>query len=318
MLKLGDKWVTSKHKYHIYRARREGPMRAYCKSQYGWTDKEFDGVYWQSVRRVRQKMSFPQFRQSCKMMHGWLPTMHMRHHVTGINQRPGCTCCDETIYLMFHCPHQLMKAKRRDIIAQLRKKGLKARIPRRVISTVIAVLRKYFDQDDDLRFPTLHPSLRLAISQQLDIGLNFLPRGFLATGWYDAIAATGVSYPERKMDALQRPLWNTILEPIWHQCNDLLRSKQSKYPDVESERLAERIQWYVEHKHDVLSIHDHHLARFDVPTIHRMSRDQRREWIRHLDAARAAYANELNQRASKQNVITHYLSVRSDVTETSP
>ena len=49
-----------------------------------------------------------------------------------------------------------------------------------------------------------------------------------------------------------------------------------------------------------------------------MDRRARREWIRHLDVARAAYTNELKQRASKLNVITRYMTFKSAIETMSP
>ena len=47
-----------------------------------------------------------------KIMYGRLPLEYMRHHVTGINQCPGCECEDETIQHLFQCQNQQMKDKR--------------------------------------------------------------------------------------------------------------------------------------------------------------------------------------------------------------
>ena len=46
------------------------------------------------------------------------------------------------------------------------------------------------------------------------------------------------------------------------------------------------LQWYVAHTHNVLSVYDSRLATSDITTIHRMSRDQQRHWVKHLDIAR--------------------------------
>ena len=46
-------------------------------------------------------------------------------------------------------------------------------------------------------------------------------RGFLATGWMDALKLAGVKNPERKMNTLQALVWDTVVEPIWQQRNKL-------------------------------------------------------------------------------------------------
>ena len=57
MLQIEQTWVTSKHKEEIYRARRPGPMRTYCKERYGWTHDVFNIVSWDSMGRVHRKLT---------------------------------------------------------------------------------------------------------------------------------------------------------------------------------------------------------------------------------------------------------------------
>ena len=314
MLRIGDKWITSRFSSHIYKARRLPIMRQYCMEKYGMTDEVFDGVNWTSVGRVRRgylKGRYSMFRQTSRYMHGWLPTMHMRQHITGIDQCPGCSRKDETIHHMLLCPHALMRKKREEILSELRKKGLKAKIPRVVVDALYAVLRNFFNPATTLQ-PSRHSSVQEAISQQQQLGIHMMVRGFVVKKWESAIDAMGVSKPDRAMDAMLRLLWEDVLTPLWHTRNDILHRNNNKFKEVEGTRLAERIQWYIEHKEEVLSVHDLHLARHDIATIHRMSCETRRQWVRHLDIARAAYENELTQREANQRVITRYLVPRQE------
>ena len=67
-------------------------------------------------------------------------------------------------------------------------------------------------------------------------------------------------------------------------------------------------------KHEVLDSYDLFLARYDVSTIHSMTRAAKREWLRHLDAAREAFEKQRIQWAQGQNSIMQYfpvLNVRS-------
>ena len=101
-------------------------MQDYCKERYKWTDEVFDSVYWKAVKSVRSRLPHNKFRQTSKLMHGWLPVMHMRQYITGMNQCPCCTeCKDETIKHLFQCPNHLMTQRRDEAIEQLRKKGVK-------------------------------------------------------------------------------------------------------------------------------------------------------------------------------------------------
>ena len=124
-------------------------MRKYMKKKYKWSRSVLDSVHWASIGAVRRKLSNSKKRQTCKIMHGWLPTMHMRSHITRINQCPGCTCRDETIDHLFHCPHPRIQRAKKDILAQLRKKGLKAKIHKSILKAFIRVFRCYFDEESD-------------------------------------------------------------------------------------------------------------------------------------------------------------------------
>ena len=193
------------------------------------------------------------------------------------------------------------------MIAAFRKKGLAAKIPRRIFLPFCEVLETYLHSRNNYISPTYIPSIKKAIRQQLTIGIKFLARGFIVTDWFEAIKATGVQHPDRKMVALQRLIWSDIFEPAWKSRNELAHAKLSKSQAVADEALGERIYWYTQHKHEVLPIHNHFLAKHDWHSIQAMSGRQRRAWIYHLDVAREAYANERKQRASNQSVITRFL-----------
>ena len=152
----------------------------------------------------------------------------------------------------------------------------------------------------------LDKKIRTAIHQQMAIGTQYMLRGFLAVGWQDAIKSTGARQPERKMNALLRLVWDGIVLPLWHQRNDIMHQKENKNREKEDSSLAEKIQWYVAHRHEVMSLHDTFLAEIDVSTLHRLRTDTKREWVRHLEKARAAYENELKQKEKRQHVITRY------------
>jgi hypothetical protein len=96
MLRINDTWITSHHKDALYSTRRTKPMEEYLKAKYSWTDNTLGDIHWPSVKAVRQRLSQTKRMQTCKIMHGWLPVAHMRHHITGVNQCPGCNCTDKT------------------------------------------------------------------------------------------------------------------------------------------------------------------------------------------------------------------------------
>ena len=135
-------------------------------------------------------------------------------------------------------------------------------------------------------------------------------RGFLANGWVVALKDYGCSHPDRAINVLQRMVWDSIVEPLWKVRNDILHRQKNNFDSVEEERMAERLIWYSMHKHEVLDAYDHFLARFEASQIHAMTRTAKREWLRHLDVARAAHAMQRLQKAHKQNSIVQYLQAQ--------
>ena len=95
-----------------------------------------------------------------------------------------------------------MKQKREEIIRDLRKKGLKAKIPQRVIKPFSEVIETYLTSTEPgvLQSDNQHPQyisecyepcIKSAIRDQLAIGIKYLPRGYLATGWLRALEKLG-------------------------------------------------------------------------------------------------------------------------------
>jgi len=61
--------------------------------------------------------------------------------------------------------------------------------------------------------------------------------------------------------------------------------------------MAEKIIWYVQNKHNLLSVHDQLLAQFNVTQVHNTKRAQKSEWIRHLDVAQEDNTKDQTQRS---------------------
>ena len=141
MLRIKQTWITLRYKAEIYKAQRTGTMRIYCAKRHGWTDAVFDMVSWDMVGRVQWKLTHTKRMQTCKIMHGWLPTGHMQQYITGINQCPGCECKDETIMHLFRCTNPQMQKKREEIITQFHKKGLKKKVPCHVLEAFCHVIK---------------------------------------------------------------------------------------------------------------------------------------------------------------------------------
>ena len=72
---------------------------------------------------------------------------------------------------------------------------------------------------------------------------------------------------------LQRMMWDKIMDLLWQDRNDIKHRKDNAYDVVDDERLAARIVWYVEHKHELMGHHDQVLAEIDLTRLSRMRRE---------------------------------------------
>ena len=113
------------------------------------------------------------------------------------------------------------------------------------------------------------------------------------------------------MDSLQRLVWDDVVSPLWATRNELMHRNDNRHREAEDTTLTKNIEWYVSHCHEILSHRDEFLADVDVSNLHRMRRDTKQEWVRHLDIARQAHAIESRLQALGQNAITRYLVPRA-------
>ena len=268
MLRINGTWITSRYKKEIYRARRAGPIKTFSMEKYKWTSEVYDSIYWTSVGAVRAKLTHTKKMQTCKIMHGWLPVGHMRRHITGMNQCPGCNCTDETIRHVTQCPHEKMQAKRKVIFDVVRKVGKKGKVPIAILDAFCHVVKTELEGKGRFILPGHKGSISKAIQQQEQIGFNMMIRGFLAQGWMEALIEAKVDNPERRMNTLQRMVWEVVVDPLWQTRNNILHEDKNKYNTAENEKLTAKLVWYEEHKEELLSGYDQHLASMDINRIH--------------------------------------------------
>ncbi len=103
LLRIGDLWITSHVSRHIVKAYHSATLLDYCRTKYKWTQATCDSIFWDGVRRARQRGTRTQLMQTSKIMHGWLPVNHIVGRVTQITQCPGCHHNDKTMDHLFHC-----------------------------------------------------------------------------------------------------------------------------------------------------------------------------------------------------------------------
>ncbi len=289
MLKIGHTWITSKIKHHILRPRWSPSIIQYCMLKYNWDQRVFDAVAWKQLGNARRHCTPTQRMQTSKIMHGWLPVMHMQSHTSGSARCPLCPCLDETMDHLFQCPHPVLKCKRELILEELRKNGLKLGIPRVIVEALSGLLHEYFTGDE---FSSHTDALLLlAVQDQRDIGLHMIPRGFLASSWIDAMEGMGCPHPHRKLlTSLIHFLWMDGTDMLWRERNHLAHESGNFNEQGCSDSLNLRVQWYMENYRGAISHYDYHL----ISDIHsddlaQITLRTKRQLLLHLDAAKAAY-----------------------------
>lgn len=303
-------WITSHLHAHVHQAHHFTAIREYCMTKYGWSDTTFDSINWQAIRKARQRGTATQMMRSCKILHGWMPVMHMHGHTTGNTQCPGCSCSDETFDHFLRCPNTFLSAARRTALATLRQKCKGMKIHRDFSNVFCSMVEAFFLGTDIPDTP--HRTLHLAILSQKKIGLEHVVQGFIALDWKAALKESGAQGAEGKMATLVQYLWNDVIGPLWTARNDILHRAANYTTTLEHDQLGQRLQWYHENR-SVLDRRDHFLARFGAQDIPGMLMAVRREWIRHLDSARAAYEIETSQPMVGQRVLTQYILISKRV-----
>ena len=237
--------------------------------------------------------------------------MHMQAHLTGTSQCPLCPHPDETLDHLFHCPHPVLTAKREELLEHLRKKGLKSGTPRPLMDILIGLLDSYIrttTPPSDLSCPLT----RDAVNTQVQIGLQFLPRGFLSRRWIDAFAAHGCSNPHRTLKSIIYMLWIDFTDTLWRTRNTIAHDGTNLHTMAQERTVDTNLQWFITHYKEVLSHHDYKLVdHLLLTSLDTLSFRIKRQWLTHLETAKGAHATFLARPHKGQRLLTQYFQPMS-------
>ena len=308
LLQIQGIWITSKHSQNIRKAKWGAAFLSYCTNRHGWTAEIFRTVNWQVVRTVRAQLTATQFMQTSKIMHGWLPVMHMQAHSTGLSQCPGCPCPDETMDHLYQCSNTAAKKTRDEALATVRRKGMSYGIPRAIMEVIITLLYDFTQSTNTV--PPQHPRLAAAVKAQQRIGIHLFPRGFLATEWTELLDEFAVTHPERKISYLLKLLWMDFTYPLWQSRNTLAHTQRNLTQQAEEGSLAARLLWFLENSH-VLAASDRFILDYTDEDIGRMTGFVRRQRVKQLETILKAYEMDKILHAKGQSVITKCFTRKS-------
>lgn len=255
--------------------------------------------------KARKGRTLASMIRTSKILHGWLPVMHRQGRVTGSTQCPGCESTDETFDHMIQCTNERMQTVRSQAICNVREVGIKQRLPVGFMNNVqqyLKLLLTELEEDPDT-------DLLGVVASQQKIGHMMFIRGFLSTEWLRLLRSYDNTSPEQKLARLIWIIWDQLVEPLWTTRNDILHRNTNYVSENTHAQLGDRLIWYTQHK-DELSRRDQFLARHTLSQIEAMTTSQRREWVRHLDVAQAAWAKEKTTMAVGQTLITQYFTLR--------
>ena len=192
-----------------------------------------------------------------------------------------------------------MQTKRDEIIAALRKKGLR-KLPRKV-SVAIAEIMHQYSQGDEVWPRITHPALAFALRAQEQLGWDNFFRGYLVKAWVVALRETsqvaGVD-PYQQFNQLQQLVWFDLVQPQWYIHNSIAHGPKSNLSMATSSRLTTLLLWYNEHRQEILPAYLQPIAERSIDNIHKMSSKAKKEWIYHLETASAAWRKTMKKASS--------------------
>ena len=99
------------------------------------------------------------------------------------------------------------------MIIAFREKGMKLGIPRAIMEALSKMIYEY----TNAKTPSIpvHEGIATAVNAQLKIGINLLPRGFIAKEWIQVIEDFSIERPERKVTAILKMLWLDFTDQLW-------------------------------------------------------------------------------------------------------
>ena len=303
-LRIGDTWITSHQRRHILWERRAHILRTYCMEKYHWSENTFDSIHWPIIRSVRARASQTIRMATSKILHGWLPVMHMLSHMTSSAQCPGCSNIDETLDHLFHCPHPLLVSTRMEIISTLRKTGLKRRVPRPFLDCIINILSSHFGMTTMV---PPHPAFAKALDAQSHIGFDMFLRGYIALDWSTALGDMDTDLPARIMVWTLRFLWFDCVDPLWRARNRILHDQENAHTTSLDSHHNTTLQWYLDNE-DAIAPRDRYLLNFSADTVPHLPARTKKELVRLLDTARAIHTQECALRDRGQSSITDYFT----------
>jgi hypothetical protein len=270
-LRIGSTWITTNLTSEISKAHHSKAIREYCGLKYNWSNAVMGMIHWEVTRIARRRGSHTDFMRLSKLMHGWLPVMHMHGHTTGVTVCPGCGDPCETVDHMILCPNPRMRQAREDAYLIFQAKCRRMDLPMDFFTDITSYVKAVL-----WGIPSLVASsgiLSLTFRQQDAIGPGMLLRGYLAKGWAVALIRLNTHLPHQTLAKILRFVWDDIVAHIWTTRNDILHRNTNHLNSLEHDTLGCRLHWFRLNRRDALSFWDQFLINYDQSDVERMPHD---------------------------------------------
>ena len=204
------------------------PMRLmlpHCQDKYGWTTDTIQNIHWTLILSAWSKHTPTSQTRTSKILHGWLPVMHMHGQTTGCTQCPGCDHDDETFEHMLCCLRPHMMAMWGTVEGKLQVTGHQLGIPKIFMTTFGYYLRGALQGQQEVDLPT--PLSQRIYTAQNQIGSHMFIRGFLSVYWMEAPQHLRIKHLMRLMTNLVSFLWDEVIIPLWTTRNNILHNQEN-------------------------------------------------------------------------------------------
>jgi hypothetical protein len=148
----------------------------------------------------------------------------------------------------------------------------------------------------------------------MDIGQHLFIRGFLSIEWLYLLRHTHHNRPENVLTNIIGFLWHEFITPIWKVRNNILHRSKNLTTSAMEARLDDTLRWYLDNKNTALSRTDHFLIQYTSDDLHTITINAKKEWVRHLDQAKAAWDIERLQTQKGQTVLTKFFARMNTLT----
>lgn len=130
MLRIRDRWITSRPDEAIKVAFVSEPLKEYTAKRLGIPLETVDELDQEAMGTVRSMQKWSQRGRGAKMLFGWLPVGHnWKHHGAESDLCPCCGEPDETFIHLLQCKDPEITLLRAECLKDITKAAASLRVP---------------------------------------------------------------------------------------------------------------------------------------------------------------------------------------------